>query len=320
MFLSVVVPCMNEEASLPHLVARLDAATAAYGKRAEIILVDDGSTDGTWAEIMRLRADYPQLQGIRMSANRGHQIALTAGLEAAKGARIFMLDADLQDPPELLPDMMQMMDRGHDVVYGRRIERQGETLFKKATAYAFYRFLNMMSDVPIPRDTGDFRLVSRRALDAVLSMPERARFIRGMFAWVGFDQIGIEYTRQPREQGETKYPFRKMLSLASDAMTSFSTKPLKLATRLSFVSLGIAALMTVYVFRSLILYQTAPGWASIVLAISVFSGIQLLTLGILGEYIGRLYVEAKGRPLFFVAEDTRDERPEATPIMQKQVS
>ena len=317
MYLSVVVPCMNEEQSLPGLVARLTAAIAPYGARAEIILVDDGSTDGTWAEILRLRADHPQLQGIRMSANRGHQVALTAGLEAAKGARIFMLDADLQDPPELLPDMMLMMDRGYDVVYGRRIERQGETLFKRASAHAFYRLLNVMSDVPIPRDTGDFRLVSRRALDAVLSMPERARFIRGMFAWVGFDQIGIEYTRARREQGETKYPLRKMLGLATDAMTAFSTKPLKLATRLSFVSLGISALMAIYVFRSLILYQTAPGWASIVLAISIFSGIQLLTLGILGEYIGRLYVEAKGRPLFFVAEDTREEQAGATPLVQK---
>ena len=320
MYLSVVVPCMNEEESLPHLVERLGHATAPYGDRAEIILVDDGSTDGTWEAIKTARRTCPQLQGIRMSTNRGHQIALTAGLEAARGARIFMLDADLQDPPELLADMMQMMDRGYDVVYGRRIERQGETLFKRATAHLFYRFLNIMSDVPIPRDTGDFRLVSRRALDAVLAMPEKARFIRGMFAWVGFDQIGIEYTRAAREQGETKYPLRKMLSFAMDAMTAFSTKPLKLATRLSFVSLGISAFMTIYVFRSLILYQTAPGWASIVLAISTFSGIQLLTLGIMGEYIGRLYTEAKSRPLFYIAEDTREETPAATPIRQRQAS
>ncbi len=309
MYLSVVVPCMNEEESLPDLVARLAAVTTPYGERAEIILVDDGSTDGTWAAIRAAQASCAQLRGIRMSANRGHQVALTAGLEAAKGARIFMLDADLQDPPELLPDMMSMMDRGYDVVYGRRAERQGETLFKRATAHLFYRVLNALSDVPIPKDSGDFRLVSRKALDAVLAMPEKARFIRGMFAWVGYNQIGIEYVRAPREKGETKYPFRKMVRFATDAMTAFSTKPLKLATRLSFVSLGVAGLMMIYVVHSLIVYQTAPGWASVTLAIAAFSGVQLLTLGILGEYIGRLYVEAKGRPLYFVAEDTAAATP-----------
>ncbi|WP_299153558.1 glycosyltransferase family 2 protein [uncultured Tateyamaria sp.] len=305
MYLSVVVPCMNEEESLPYLVDRLVQAIEPYKDRAEIVLVDDGSNDGTWAAITKAQATCPQLRGLRMSSNRGHQVALTAGLEAARGARIFMLDADLQDPPELLADMMAMMDRGHDVVYGRRAERQGETIFKRTTAHVFYRLLNTMSDVPIPKDTGDFRLVSRRALDAVLAMPERARFIRGMFAWVGYSQIGIEYARAPRHMGETKYPFRKMLRFAIDAMTAFSTKPLKLATRLSFVSLGVAGLMMIYVFRSLILYQTAPGWASVVLAIAAFSGVQLLTLGILGEYIGRLYVEAKNRPLYFIAEESR---------------
>jgi len=308
---------MNEEEAIPSLVSRLALAIAPYSDRAEIILVDDGSTDETWAAIKAAQATCPQVRGIRMSINRGHQIALTAGLQAALGARIFMLDADLQDPPELLQDMMTMMDRGYDVVYGRRTERQGETLFKRATAHVFYRVLNAMSDVDIPRDTGDFRLVSRTALDAVLAMPEKARFIRGMFAWVGFRQIGIEYSRAPREVGETKYPFRKMLRFAIDAMTAFSTKPLKLATRLSFVSLGVAGLMMIYVFRSLILYQTAPGWASVVLAISAFSGVQLLTLGILGEYIGRLYVEAKNRPLYFVSEDTRAADAEAPVLLKK---
>ncbi|MBM2293528.1 glycosyltransferase family 2 protein [Sulfitobacter pseudonitzschiae] len=305
MLISVVVPCMNEEASIPHLVERLAQAVAPYQDRAEILLVDDGSTDGTWAAIQTAQQTCKHLRGLRLSANRGHQVALTAGLEAAQGERIFMLDADLQDPPELLGDMMGMMDRGYDVVYGRRCERQGETVFKRATAWAFYRVLNAMSDVDIPRDTGDFRLVSRKALDAVLSMPERARFVRGMFAWAGFRQIGIEYTRAPRAMGETKYPLRKMVRFAVDAMTAFSTKPLKFATRMSFASLGFSALMMIYVLHSLIVHQTAPGWASVVLAISLFSGVQLLTLGILGEYIGRLYVEAKNRPLYFVSEDTR---------------
>ena len=224
MYLSVVIPCMNEEASIPGLVSRLTQAIAPWKDRAEIILVDDGSTDATWKAIEAAQAGCAQLVGIKLSANRGHQIALTAGLEAAQGERIFMLDADLQDPPELLVDMMFMMDRGFDVVYGRRSERQGETMFKKATAHLFYRFLNAMSDVPIPQDTGDFRLVNRRSLDAVLAMPEKARFIRGMFAWAGFKQVGIEYIRAPRALGETKYPFRAMMRFAIDAMTASSPR------------------------------------------------------------------------------------------------
>ena len=313
MYLSIVVPCMNEEASLPSLVERLAAVIEPWSNRAEIILVDDGSTDGTWDLIRAARKEVPQVVGLRLSANRGHQVALTAGLEAARGKRVFMLDADLQDPPELLGDMMLMMDRGYDVVYGRRARREGETLFKKVTAWGFYRFLNALSDVDIPRDTGDFRLVSRRALDAVLAMPERTRFLRGMFAWAGFEQIGLEYVRAPRAAGETKYPLRAMLRFATDALTGFSTRPLRFATRLSFCSLLVSLLMAVYVFGSLILYSTAPGWASVVLAVSFFSGIQLLTLGIMGEYVGRLYMEAKHRPLYYLAEEARSLEPVPSP-------
>ncbi|AUQ73379.1 glycosyltransferase family 2 protein [Phaeobacter piscinae] len=304
MHLSVVVPCYNEEESIPLLVDRLVQAIEPWADRAEIILVDDGSSDETWAAMEAAHKQHPVVRGIRLSANRGHQVALTAGLEAATGARIFMLDADLQDPPEILPDMMMMMDRGYDVVYGRRAERHGETLFKKATAYLFYRFLNTLSDVDIPKDTGDFRLVSRRSLDAVLKMPERARFIRGMFAWAGFHQIGLEYVREARVAGETKYPFKAMLRFATDALTGFSTKPLKMATRLAFVSLLVTVLMAIYVFGSLILFNTVAGWASVLLAISFFSAIQLLTLGILGEYVGRLYMESKQRPLYFLSQET----------------
>jgi len=312
--LSVVVPCYNEEESVPLLVERLVQAVEPWAQDAEIILTDDGSSDETWAAIEAAHAKHPVVRGIRLSANRGHQVALTAGLEAARGDRIFMLDADLQDPPEILPDMMMMMDRGYDVVYGRRGERQGETLFKKATAYLFYRFLNTLSDVDIPKDTGDFRLVSRRSLDAVLAMPERARFIRGMFAWAGFKQIGLEYVRDARVAGVTKYPFRAMLRFATDALTGFSTKPLKMATRLAFLSLYVTFLMAVYVFLSLALYSTAPGWASMLLAISFFSGIQLLTLGIMGEYIGRLYMESKQRPMYFLSEETGSAEGVADPV------
>lgn len=287
-------------------------AIEPWKERAEIILVDDGSSDETWAAMEAAHKRHPVMRGIRLSANRGHQIALTAGLEAATGARIFMLDADLQDPPEILPDMMMMMDRGYDVVYGRRAERQGETRFKKATAFLFYRTLNALSDVDIPKDTGDFRLVSRRSLDAVLQMPERARFIRGMFAWAGFHQIGLEYVREARVAGETKYPLKAMLRFATDALTGFSTKPLKIATRLSFVSLLVTVFMAIYVFGSLILFNTVAGWASVLLAISFFSAIQLLTLGILGEYVGRLYMESKQRPLYFQSQETG--QPMAHPV------
>ncbi len=302
--LSVVVPCLNEEEALPLLVKRVDAATAAWKGRREILLVDDGSTDGTWAAMEAAAALIPDLKGIRLSANCGHQAALTAGLEAAKGARIFMLDADLQDPPELITEMMSLMDQGYDVVYGRRAARQGETLFKRVSAYMFYRLLNRLSDTEIPNDTGDFRLVNRRALDAVLRMPERSRFIRGMFSWVGFRQIGLEYVREERAVGETKYPFKAMLRFAVDAVTGFSTRPLRWATRLSFMSLIFTLVMLVYIIGSLIFFQTAPGWASILLAVSFFSSIQLLTLGIIGEYLGRLYMEAKDRPLYITAEET----------------
>ena len=294
------------------MVDRLVQAIEPWKERAEIILVDDGSSDETWAAMEAAHKRHPVVRGIRLSANRGHQIALTAGLEAATGARIFMLDADLQDPPEILPDMMMMMDRGYDVVYGRRAERQGETRFKKATAFLFYRTLNALSDVDIPKDTGDFRLVSRRSLDAVLQMPERARFIRGMFAWAGFHQIGLEYVREARVAGETKYPLKAMLRFATDALTGFSTKPLKIATRLSFASLLVTVFMAIYVFGSLILFNTVAGWASVLLAISFFSAIQLLTLGILGEYVGRLYMESKQRPLYFQSQETG--QPMAHPV------
>ena len=304
--ISIVVPCFNEEAALPHLSARLDRATAEWRGTREILLIDDGSSDATWEAIQKVASEVEGLRGIRLSANRGHQAALTAGLQAARGSRIFMLDADLQDPPELISDMMAMMDQGYDVVYGKRKKRRGETLFKKVSAWGFYRVLNMLSDIEIPNDTGDFRLVNRRALDAVLAMPERARFVRGMFSWVGFRQIGLEYVRDERVAGDTKYPFRKMLNFGLDAVTSFSTRPLRWATRLSFLSLIATAVMLTYVAGSLVFYQTAPGWASVLLAVSFFSSIQLLTLGIIGEYFGRLYMEAKGRPLYTVAEDTEE--------------
>ena len=228
---------MNEEPVIQKLVVRLLEACSSWGDDCEILLIDDGSSDGTWSEIQKSAELDVRVKGLKLSANRGHQLALTAGLEAARGERVFMLDADLQDPPELLSDMMAMMDQGYDVVYGRRAKREGETTLKKITAFLFYRTLNFLSDANIPNDTGDFRLVSRRALDAVLSMPERARFIRGMFSWAGFKQVGLEYVRQERLAGETKYGWPQMIRFALDAVTGFSIKPLRLATQLSIISL-----------------------------------------------------------------------------------
>jgi len=295
---------MNESLVLSELISRLSGAVEHWKSQSEIILIDDGSTDSTWADIEELAKLNPLVRGVKLSANRGHQLALTAGLETATGERIFMLDADLQDPPELISEMMALMDQGYDVVYGRRKKRHGESVLKKVTAYTFYRTLNFLSDANIPNDTGDFRLVNRRALDAVLSMPERARFIRGMFSWAGFRQIGIEYDRSERFAGETKYGWSAMIKFALDAVTGFSIRPLRIATQLSILTAIITVGMAIYVIGGLIFFQTVPGWASTLLAISFFSSIQLLTLGIMGEYVGRLYIEAKNRPLYFVDEDT----------------
>jgi glycosyltransferase involved in cell wall biosynthesis len=222
-------------------------------------------------------------------------------LEVARGDRVLMLDADLQDPPELLPDMMAMMDTGYDVVYGVRLVRHGEGIAKRATAHLFYRFLNWLSDVPIPKDTGDFRLVNRRALDAVLAMPERSRFVRGMFAWVGFAQIGLTYERQPRRSGETKYDLAAMSRLAWDAITGFSSHPLRIAMRMAVFCGFLSVALILYVFTTFASGNTVPGWASIVTAVSFFSAIQLFVLAVIGEYLGRIYIEEKARPLYFVS-------------------
>jgi dolichol-phosphate mannosyltransferase len=219
-----------------------------------------------------------------------------------------MLDADLQDPPELLPEMMARMDEGFDVVYGRRVRRRGETWFKRASAHLFYRIIGRLAEVDIPSDVGDFRLVSRRVLDLFLAMPERARFVRGMFAWLGHPQTSVEFERAPRHAGETKYPLRRMLRFAGDALTGFSTAPLRLATLMAYLSFLVAGGLAVYGVVIALQGIAIPGWASLIFAIAFFSGMQLLTLGIMGAYLGRLYTEAKHRPLFVVSETTAERR------------
>jgi dolichol-phosphate mannosyltransferase len=302
--LSIVVPCFDEEACLPALHERLSAAAhAAVGEDYEIVLVNDGSRDASWTLMRAMAADDPHLVAVNLSRNHGHQLALTAGLDLCRGDAVLIIDADLQDPPELLPEMMQTMRAERaDVVYGLRRSRSGETTFKRATSHAFYRLLSRATEVDIPVDTGDFRLMSRRALDALLAMPEQARFIRGMVAWIGFRQVPLVYDRQERLAGETKYPLRKMVRLAFDALTGFSSAPLKLASHAGlWLSFG-SVLLILYIAYAWLAGRSIQGWTSLMLVVVVLGAIQMFVLALMGEYIGRLYNEAKRRPLYIVQE------------------
>lgn len=311
MDISIVIPCYNESEVFAQLLHRVLAVAESQNQNCEIIFVDDGSTDDTWSQIesSAKATSSTSVVGIKLSRNHGHQKALTAGLARAQGRHVLMMDADLQDPPELLPDMLALMNQGYDIVYGRRLSRSGESWFKKLSARVYYRILRRLSDVDIPVDTGDFRLINRKVLDKFLQMPEQDRYIRGMFAWLGHRQIGLEYERAARTVGTTKYPLRAMIRLATDGLASFSTVPLRLATSLAALSLLIATLLGIYVLVSWIFYSAVPGWASVLLATSFFAGVQLLTLGIMGEYIGRIYIEVKKRPLYLVEKDTDIDEP-----------
>ena len=301
--LSIVVPCFNEAESLATLHRRLTAvAEATVGAAYEIVLINDGSTDDTLAEMRRMAAGDSHMVCIDLARNHGHQLALTAGLDLCRGARILIIDADLQDPPELLPEMMRRMDAGADVVYGQRAERQGETVFKRLTAALFYRLLYSFSSIRIPVDSGDFRLLSRRVLHVLQQMPEQHRFIRGMVAWVGFRQEAVPYVRERRHAGTTKYTLRKMLSFAIDAITGFSTRPLHLSFYLSMLAMLGAVGLAAYALVQWSNGDTIAGWTSLMLVVCLFGGIQLFCLGIMGAYLGRTYLEAKRRPLFVIRE------------------
>ena len=312
--LSIVVPCYNEAACLELLHARVSAAArAAVGDDHEIVFINDGSRDATWPLMQRLAAADPRLVAINLSRNHGHQLALTAGLDLCSGAQILIIDADLQDPPELLADMRRtMIEEEADVVYAVRRKRAGETLFKKATAAAFYRLLDRVTDTAIPLDTGDFRLMSRRALDALLSLPEQARFIRGMVAWIGFRQVPFAYDRAERHAGETNYPIGKMMRLAFDAVTGFSTAPLRFASHASVLLAGASLLLLFYIGWGYFRGSPVQGWTSTMLVVVVLSAVQMFVLGMIGEYLGRLYVESKRRPLYIVADVAGPVRGRAT--------
>ena len=301
--LSVVAPCFNESEGLTAFYERVTAACENTVESSyEIVLVNDGSADGTWAAITALAREDSHVVGINLSRNHGHQLALTAGLSQCAGERILVIDADLQDPPELLPQMMALMDRGIDVVYGRRRSRRGESTFKLLTAKLFYLTLHSLTNFDIPLDAGDFRLMNRAVLNALMNMPEQHRFIRGMVSWLGFTQAPIEYDRDPRFAGETKYPLHKMLRLALDAISGFSIQPLRLATYLGLVFglTGVALLgySLVMWFTS----QTVRGWTSLITVILLMGSVQILLLGVLGEYVGRIFMESKRRPLFIIRE------------------
>ena len=302
--LSVVVPCFNESACLAILHDRLGAAARAVaGDDYEIVFVNDGSRDDSWAVMSALAKADPHLTAINLSRNHGHQLALTAGLDLCRGSLILIVDADLQDPPELLGAMLDAMRANDaDVVYGVRSARAGETLFKRWTAAAFYRLLKQATDVDIPLDAGDFRLMTRRALDVFLAMPEQARFVRGMVAWGGFRQVPFAYDRAARFAGETKYPLSKMIRFAFDALTGFSTAPLKLASHAGlWLSIG-SVLLIGYIAVGWMTGTAIAGWTSLMLVVVVLGAIQMFVLGMIGEYLGRLYQQSKNRPLYIVAD------------------
>ncbi|WP_129649492.1 glycosyltransferase family 2 protein [Peristeroidobacter agariperforans] len=302
--LSIVVPCYNEEEVIAETMKRLSAFCAEVNDLdVELIFVDDGSCDSTLKLLKEFMTEDSKIKVIALSRNFGHQIAVTAGVDAASGDAVVIIDADLQDPPEVVHQMIAKWREGYDVVYGTRTERLGESAFKRATARGFYRLLNKLSDVPIPLDTGDFRLISRNVVDALRAMPERDRFVRGMVSWVGFHQIALPYSRAERVAGESKYPLRKMLRFATDGILSFSRKPLQMSAAMGIACAFLALLGICYaVFFRLFTNSWVEGWTALMIAILFIGGIQLISVGILGGYIGRIYHEIKNRPLYIVQE------------------
>jgi polyisoprenyl-phosphate glycosyltransferase len=304
---SIVVPIYNELENLPELYRRVTEVMDSTGETWELVMVDDGSTDGSTEAICELGREDRRIRPVIFARNFGHQIAITAGWDYARGDAVVIIDADLQDPPEVILEMAKKWKQGYEVVYAVRAEREGESWFKLWTASLFYRIIYRITDVKIPLDTGDFRLMDRKVVNVLKQMRERHRFPRGMSAWVGFKQIGVDYKRAARVAGETKYPFRKMFRLALNAITSFSYFPLQVATFFGFASAGLAILAIIpVVYLRMTGSQAFLGQATTLIAVLFLGGVQLICVGILGEYIGRLYDEAKGRPLYIVREAPKD--------------
>jgi polyisoprenyl-phosphate glycosyltransferase len=300
---SLVIPAYNEEGVISSLVPRLREVMDALDGDAEVILVDDGSRDRTYEEMLEAARHDSRIRVARLSRNFGHQAALTAGVDLSSGDAVIVLDADLQDPPEVILELTRRWRDGYDVVYGVRDAREGETRFKRATAAAFYRTLNRISEIEVPLDAGDFRLVDRRAVDAFQRMREGSRFVRGMFSWIGLRQTGVRYRREQRVGGATKYPLGKMVRFATTGLIGFSNAPLRVALNLgflvSFVSFGLGIWSLIVKLTG---FYNVPGWTSIVLITSFLGGIQLIVLGVIGEYIGDIHAEVKQRPLYVIGE------------------
>lgn len=307
MKLSIVVPAHDEADSLPELLSRLHAVLGSLESEWEIILVDDGSRDRSWPVMQEAAEGDPRIRALRLSRNYGHQIALTAGLWATDGNAVITMDSDLQHPPEMIPAILAKAGEGYDVVYAVRGEDDSEGWFKVRSARLFYWLINKLTALDLPAGGADFRYMSRRVVAAVLSMPERHRFLRGMTRWVGYTQASVEYDRGVRVAGRSKYSFRRMLRFAFDAIFGFSALPLKIASVLGFVVSLLGALYFVYVLIARAVTDTVvAGWTSVIVAVLLLGGVQLACIGIVGQYIGRMYEEIKGRPLFLVWEDTRD--------------
>ncbi len=303
--LSVVVPVYNEQEVIDETYRRLSAVFKDYSMDVEYIFINDGSKDNTYFKLKEIASGNKEVRVINFARNFGHQIAITAGMDYAKGDAVVIIDADLQDPPEVILQMVDKWKEGYEVVYGKRLQRDGETFFKKFTAKTFYRFLDSMTDVKLPVDVGDFRLIDRKVCDAMKCLPERSRYVRGLVSWVGFKQTSVEYHREKRFAGETKYPLKKMFKLAGDGVFSFSYKPLKLAT---FVGMLVSVFSFIYLVvvlvQKFIKNDVVSGWASSIAVTLFLNGVMLIVIGIMGEYVGRIYEEVKARPLYIVGELT----------------
>ncbi len=301
--ISVVLPVFNEAQTLRSLCGRLTGVMRKLDQAYEVLFINDGSRDGSLDLLRKLAAEDPAVKVVSLSRNFGHQMAITCGLQYARGEAVVVMDADLQDPPEVIPELIRKWREGFDVVDAIREQREGDSLFKRASAALFYRLIRKLARVEIPADTGDFRLLSRRAVEALKATRERSRFVRGLVSWIGYRQTGVRFVRQERVAGQTKYPFRKMLKFAIDGITAFSYLPLQLATYAGFVISGLSFLYVAYaVLQKLLTDQPVIGWTSVIVAVLFVGGVQLITLGVMGEYIGRIYEEVKQRPLYLVDE------------------
>lgn len=309
--ISIVIPCYNESEVIDFTIKELLTVTAGIKNYAfELLFVNDGSRDDTEAKLLQYSQDHENIRVLSFSRNFGHQLAVSAGIDAATGDAVVLIDADLQDPPKVIEQMIEKWEAGYDVVYGMRASREGESKFKLFTAKMFYRVLNSLSEVAIPLDAGDFRLMDRQVVEHLVAMPEKARFIRGMVSWIGFNQTFVAYERSPRFAGESKYPLAKMIKFALDGILSFSVKPLKLSILMGFLSSAIAFIMLMYTFYvRLFTDGWVSGWTSVVVSVLFMGGVQLISVGILGEYVARIYTESKQRPLYILKKNLTAKKP-----------